>query len=381
MHRQMKLKINFCQLFLFSVGLLSFLHTAIKIYIVSKAPALLSVINVLQYIDYVLILLCVQLRKFKPYELFIYITLIILSLFITFASGELIFLSAILVIFAAREREYKRICKSLLYGTFAAFLLGVFLYILGISNSGLSRRGAIALGFGHPNSCASVIVSLVFLFYSIRDGKLKKKEWAFVIAAIAVNAIALDSRTAALLLMLTPILSGILPQLFRKKRKILMVFLCCVPFVLFAAVYYTSVNYTPTSNFYQALAAWTSGRPILNQYNLQTIGITWLGQKIFIDRTALQGFNTVDCSYLLVLLQCGIVGTAILLISYSAVIYKMIKTKQYRLLAATLLLLLNGVMENVLLDISTSFILIYLVDSNGKYVDKIPIAKEEKNDS
>lgn len=45
--------------------------------------------------------------------------------------------------------------------------------MIGISNSGISRRGASGLGFGHPNVTAQLIMIIILLWTSEKAGKLK----------------------------------------------------------------------------------------------------------------------------------------------------------------------------------------------------------------
>ena len=109
----------------------------------------------------------------------------------------------------------------------------------------------------------------------------------------------------------------------------------------------------------------------MNQYNFQQIGFRLLGQHIKIDYTALQGYNTLDCSYLIVLLQCGVLGSVVFLTGYTLVLYKTITKKEYTLLAVTILILLAGITENTAIDIVSAFPLIYLADLDGTYTTYI----------
>lgn len=373
------MKLNRRKLKLFALGFLAFLHTAARIYAISSSNVAMTIIQYFQYVDYLLLLGGLEAKGYKAKELGIYALLGVVGAVLTFTSGEALFLCAILAIIVSKKESYEEICKVLLKGTTFAFVLSVLLYILGISNSGVSRRDAIALGFGHPNVCGSVIATMIFLYFSLSEKKYRKRQWAVLIAGILANLFILSSRTTAVLLVLLPIIRWLLPKILKKQNRVIKAIICLLPILIFTVVMYITINFDYTNPIYYRLSQLFSGRPILNHYNYQQFGFMWLGRKIEIDYTALQGHNTIDCSFLSVLLQCGIIGTVVFLLGYMFTLYKSIRKKKYSILAVTILILLAGIMENSALEIVSGFPLIYLADLDGTY--EFGRRRRKKNDS
>lgn len=356
-----KIKID---LKLFSIFILAFLHGLSKMQIVSTSELLAQGISVLQYINYSLMFIYVCMSAYKIKELITFAILGALGVIILINSGEALFVIAILVIGTAKNRKYEDVCKVLFKGFLISFIITVILYLAGISGGGVYRRGAVSLGYSHPNVCGSVVQTLIFLFVSSRENKFSKSEWTMIIIGIFINTLFLDSRTTAVLLLLLPILRLIFKRVFEKNGQIYSVILCILPFILFGLIYYTTVEFG-NNNFITVLDHLFNGRITLNNYNFYRLGVPLLGQKVVIYKGYIL-HNTIDCSYMVALLQCGIVATISILGAYSIVIKKIIKDKRYSLLAATVLMLFAGIMENSLLDIVAAFPLIYLIVPKNK---------------
>lgn len=356
-----KIKID---LKLFSIFILAFLHGLSKMQIVSTSELFAKGISILQYVNYVLMLMSVCMSGYKLKELFVFCILGVLGGVVLINSGEALFISAILVIGTAKNRKYEDVCRALFKGFLISFIITVILYLAGISGDGVYRRGAVSLGYSHPNVCGSVVQTLIFLFVSSRENKFSKAEYTAIIIGILINTFFLDSRTTAVLLLLLPILRLIFKKVFEKNGKICGIFLYALPFILFGLIYYTTVEFGK-HEYITALDYLFNGRITLNNYNFYRLGVPLLGQKVVIYKGYIL-HNTIDCSYMVALLQCGIIATIIILGAYSMAIKKIIEDKRYSLLAVTVLMLFAGVMENSLLDIVAAFPLIYLVVPKNK---------------
>lgn len=78
-----------------------------------------------------------------------------------------------LLIIASKNIPYRKILNVCRKALTFVLGLGIFLFLIGISNSGISRRGASGLGFGHPNVTAQLIMIIILLWTSEKAGKLK----------------------------------------------------------------------------------------------------------------------------------------------------------------------------------------------------------------
>lgn len=351
-----------------AISSLSFLHGLNKMYMIGEIDVLSKAISYMQYIVYLMLAFCILQGGYKIRELFVLIIFLVIGIVIMHKSGEALFLSAFLVIGAARRRNFYTICKGILIGNILSFIIILICYAIGLSDpdpfiKGEGRLDAISLGYIHPNVCGITIQTIFFLYTVTTKKKLTKMEIFIFSVAIIVNATLLDSRTTAVVLIMFPVLSYIFKHIYDNKNKkhlILSFILCIFPFLIFAIVLYTTTHFGKNS-FITALDYLFNGRITLNNYNYYKLGVSIFGQKVVIYRDYIL-HNTIDCSYMVALLQCGIVGLGLMLSGYCFAIKKIIKNQEYILLSVTFLMLLVGLMENSLLDIVVGFPLIYLAN-------------------
>lgn len=361
-----------------AISLLAFFHEMSKMYLVGNVEILSKSVDYAQYVVYLLLAFCILQNGYKIKELFVLAIFLAVGIVIMYTSGEALYLSAFLVIGAAKGRDFFNICKGVLKGDVIGFIIILICYLTGLSNPGTFFKGegrlaAISLGYTHPNVCGSAIQTMVFLYAVTARKKFAKTEWILLLIAIVVNATLLDSRTTAAVLILFPVLNYVFRMVYEKEdgdHRIISFILCVLPFLIFTIVLYTTVNFGENS-YITALDYLFNGRITLNNYNYYRLGVTILGQKVVIYRDYIL-HNTIDCSYMVALLQCGIVGLMFMLFGYCFAIKKIIKNHEYILLSATILMLFVGIMENSLLDIVVGFPLIYLanvrISNNNHYI-------------
>lgn len=121
--------------------LLSLLESLIKIYVLSQNSAFLNLEDKMQYLIYVVLLFIILYKKYYLREFLI--TLVIGSLLLigylkSHMSG---FLEGFLLLLASKDIDINKIFKTIRYSISISIILASILYALGISNSGIARRG------------------------------------------------------------------------------------------------------------------------------------------------------------------------------------------------------------------------------------------------
>ena len=76
--------------------------------------------------------------------------------------------------------------------------------MIGISNSGLSRRGVSGLGFGHPNVTAQLLMIIILLWVSEKAGKLKPIHYIGIELSGLITFLLTDSKTSTIVIFSIP---------------------------------------------------------------------------------------------------------------------------------------------------------------------------------
>lgn len=346
-----------------AIAILAFLHGFVKIYVVNQSEILSMCVKYIQYLDYGLLFVCILNSGYSIKELLLQFVLVIAGVIVLFTSGEALIISVFLVIGACKNKDYKVILQNIFNGILISFFIALFLYFVGISDpgnftKGVERINAISLGYTHPNVCGEIFKTLILLYVVINDRKFAIKDYIILVVTFLVNYIWIDCRTIAIEILLFPLLRFMLKKVgkskYAEKFNYVIIFL---PLALFILVVWTTLNFDTT--FSKILDILLNGRITLNNYNYYNLGVSIFGQKVILKRDYIL-HNTIDCAYMVMLLQCGILGTITFISGYMYAINKIIKNNKFTLLAAIIIILLSGVVENSMLDIIISFPLIYI---------------------
>ena len=346
-----------------AIAILAFLHGFVKIYVVNESEMLSTCVKYIQYLDYGLLFACILRLGYSIKELLIQFVLVIAGVIVLFTSGEALIMSVFLVLGACRNKNFKIILQNIFYGILISFFISLILYFVGISDpgnftKGIDRINAISLGYTHPNVCGEIFKTLILLYFAIKDKKFVIKDYIILVVTFLVNYIWIDCRTIAVEILLFPLFRFILIKVgkskYAPKFNYVLVFL---PLALFILVMWTTLNYNTA--FSGILDILLNGRITLNNYNYYNLGVSIFGQKVVLEKDYIL-HNTIDCAYMVMLLQCGILGTITFISGYMYAINKIIKNNKFTLLTAITIILLSGVVENSMLDIIISFPLIYI---------------------
>ena len=341
-----------------------------NIYIIAQSIFAITIINAIEWIFYgVLIVILVHRKTYKVKELFCFVIIGLLLLIVYVSSGYAALLKAFVIMISAKGVDFRKIVSIIKTTYIVAFILTVILFILGISDSGVQRRGYSALGFTNTNVCGGVIL-IICLLWMLSKEKISWRE-CFVIWTVGIAQIfIINNRSILLLLLIAPILAIIL-----KRSKVVSILIYVFPLLCVALSLLTAYMY-PNSSLIQNLDVLTSHRIYLNYYNIDINGIRLFGQHIqFHDSKNIfnsvtgqySSFNTVDNSYVCLLIQMGGVSTFLYFLSHVLLVKKIFNEKNYTLLSAMIVLGVYGLFEASLLEvyINIPFIYLFSVSSSG----------------
>lgn len=352
--------------------LLVFMNKLTTIYVFSQMEFLGTVIEFVQVPMYGGLIYIIAQKKYSLKELMTFLVVGILLLIGYVVSGQAAYFKGFLLIIASKNIPYRKILNVCRKALTFVLGLGIFLFLIGISNSGISRRGASGLGFGHPNVTAQLIMIIILLWTSEKAGKLKPIHYIGIELGGLITFLLTDSKTSTIVILLIPLVMVFSEKImsrtwYSKVSKFLMTYSQLLV-ILFT---YLSARFLETSNMLKTLDLFFTNRLFLNYYVLNKFGIKLFGQNVTLRDNSGTIYNnihgwynwsvTCDCSYMVTLLVMGLIPTVIILIGYILLMKKAIKRHNYMIMSVALLLAIYSFCESQMLEVYSSFVYFYLI--------------------
>lgn len=352
--------------------LLVVMNEITTIYVFSNIPELDRAINFLQLFLYIGLIYIVIKKKYTLKKLLLFCIIGGLLLIGYISSGQAAFFKGFLLIIAASNVPYKKILRTCRMATMFIVILSILLWLMGISDSGIGRRDAIAIGFVHPNVAAQMIMLVCLLWASEMSEKIKYRDY-FVIELVGVLIFFItDSRTSTIVVVLLPFLLEFNKRIlkYRQVGKI-PAFLLTYSQLLITIFAYVTARFLEDNSFFQSLNLILSSRLFLNYYVLNQYGVKLFGQnvtlqdysgKIYNNIQNLYNWNiTCDCSYMFSLIVMGLIPTIIVLIGFIILMRKAIKNKNYMVISIAVVLAMYAFTESQMLEVYRNFVYFYIL--------------------
>ena len=116
------------------------------------------------------------------------------------------------------------------------------------------------------------------------------------------------------------------------------------------------IFYIPTDARWQKINSVLSGRLELGCFGWRDYGFSLLGTKIewigFSHNATAGAYNYVDCSYMQILLENGLIPLVIIIVVYTYIMYMAVKEKDFYLQTAVLLITAFSITEPRLLNLA-----------------------------
>lgn len=358
-------------IFIICLFLLSLLESLKKIYVLSQNSAFLNLENKMQYLIYVALLFIILYKKYYLREFLI--TLVIGSLlFIGYLKSHMSgFLEGFLLLLASKDVDINKIFKTIRYPIAISIMLASILYALGISNSGIARRGYSGFGFVHPNVAGQVYMLFILLWiaehYKYRLGKIT----LIVSLSCIVIFLLTGSRTVLVTLTSLIILLPLMRKLFNNfSSNNFGVRLAEGIHPFFTLFTYIAAKNLGNSLLLNRLDVITVNRLFLNYFALNHFGVYWFGQNTDL-KTYGSVYNdirniywntgtTVDSAYMTSILVMGIIPTIIWSMGYMFMMVRVAKMRNYVFFTIAIVLCLESFMETGMLSIYNNFVLFFL---------------------
>lgn len=352
--------------------LLVFMNKLTMIYVFSQMEFLGTVIDFVQVPMYGGLIYIIVQKKYSLKELMTFLVVGILLLIGYVVSGQAAYFKGFLLIIASKNIPYRKILNVCRKALTFVLGLGIFLFLIGISNAEILRRGASGLGFGHPNVTAQLIMIIILLWASEKAGKLKLIHYIGIELGGLITFLLTDSKTSTIVILLIPLVMVFSEKImsrtwYSKVPKFLMTY----SQLLVTLFTYLSARFIETSNMLKMLDLVFTNRLFLNYYALNKFGIKLFGQNVTLRDNSGTIYNnihgwynwnvTCDSSYMVTLLVMGLIPTVIILIGYILLMKKAIKRHNYMIMSVALLLAIYSFCESQMLEVYSSFVYFYLI--------------------
>ncbi|MCQ2512341.1 MAG: hypothetical protein MJ092_03025 [Lachnospiraceae bacterium] len=321
---------------------------------------------VLEYIIVIvsagIILLNFICRKYSWKVILAYGIVGVIVLLSTYFSKDYNFIPVFLILGAAYQQNSKRVI------TISALLTAVFLLIMLIcSQTGLVENTLFwrfdgtaprqSLGLVYASTAPSIYLGFILQYVYLRKQNLRIWEFAILEAVNVFYFWATDSRVP-FYLGTAVVLFFFIENLFRNHwrfTKHLKWLTIIAPGLIAAGTVIVYFLYDVNSKFWGTIDRFLScriwyGREALDTYGIKLFGqdISWIGY----GSGAPEGtYNYVDCSYMQILLQFGVLLLAAIVFLYMVGIYRGAKRGDYWMVCILLIICAFALMEPYLLNL------------------------------
>lgn len=216
------------------------------------------------------------------------------------------------------------------------------------------------LGFGWTTTAPILYLFLSLEYMYIREEKLRIAEFVILEAVAIYFFVMTNTRMAFAVTSVAIIYLCIESQLKNKWRlcqRINRVWLC-VPILITVLCVGMYVFFERDDAIWNAINGFMNGRLVLGQNAIQSYGYTLFGQIIqwngFSISTPVdyQAYNYVDCSYIQIMLQYGVVFLCAVVVIYTKAIHNAIKACRYNAVCMIIIIMLFSVTEPRLMNIA-----------------------------
>lgn len=289
----------------------------------------------------------------------IYVLGLIIVLFIFKFNNFLIIPTCLAIVFInySPDLMLKSYCFSVEWNLIITFLLSV----VGYSPLRNSSNGVITLGFSNENNLGLLItfLSIIFftqLFHGNSSMYVRILKIVFIALTVFTDYFIIDDKTMVLVFFVFFVLLLFFRKINRAKVFIAQILAIVVPFYLLYE------SWILTRNFGNSELSFKLNEELSNRLFMWNWYYQKMGINLFPSTNKLTGYNfwgTIDGSYILFLLQYGIIFAFMICILLAISNYLLCKKNNYLFYSILLSFEISAFSENVLQFYTLTFILIF----------------------
>lgn len=358
---------------------------------ISYMPLIMKVLRYLSY--FIVVIKLVDDGRYANRELIKIIAIfMLLGIISVFVRNNILFCSFFFIV-AARNIKIEKMIK---FAFFTQLILTIGIALasrMGMVSDwiyNIEGRNRHSLGYIYPSHIASIFFYLVMAYIVIRKEKLKLLEVVIIEGINSIIFVLTDSKTSFALATLA-ILFLWLTKFYKKDlisnvySKIFYVYsIFCIAIVSILAC----LVYNEENPLLVMINRFVNNRLIMGHNALLEYGLSLFGEKIEwvgygglgYSMASLKGeYNYVDCSYVKVLLDYGVIFFVIILIGYSLVSYRAILKNDRYMCLCILFMCIYSIIEPRIIEFGFNPFVLTLSALFGKNIreeDEIKILGE-----
>lgn len=220
----------------------------------------------------------------------------------------------------------------------------------------IEGRNRHSLGYIYPSYIASIFFYMILAYMYIRKEKLHLLETIMIGVLNCIIFVLTDSKTSFVLTFLAIVVFFVL-KYYKKELKNNLISKLLYSYSVFGIAIIsivTCIVYNDENNFLVKINSFINNRLIMGHNALLEHGVTLFGERIrwigfgglgYTTSALKEEYNFVDCSYVKVLLDYGIIFFVVMLSGYALVSYRAIKQKDRFLCICILFMCIYSIIE------------------------------------
>lgn len=327
----------------------------------ANSEAVVMILKLGRYAAYAIGMVNIFLEGFEKKNLFMMIGMMGISV-LSFLSSSNITMVLYMVLFAAaynlQGEQFLKVSICVQGFLLTLIVIGSQIGIIEDYIFTPESRLRHGLGFSWTTTSAILFLFIVFEYIAVRKEKIKYIEFVILEVISFVLYVLTDSRMAFALCSVY-LVFNLLIKLFHYRFRITQFFkklFVLVPSALCVFAILIHYFYNPDNATWRKFNDLLSGRLRLGRQGIADYGISLFGTPIEwvgYSADAVEGtYNYVDCSYLQILLEYGLLFLVMVIAIYTLIIHKAVKNENYLLLWSVIFVLVFSITEPRLMNLS-----------------------------
>lgn len=317
-------------------------------------------LKILRYVSY---LACIFKMFFDNYYFSDFWKLSIMIIFVlaaSYFSASMILFTYSLLFVSSYGIEKKMIIKYAVCIQFCLLFVIIITSQIGLNIDFIFDAGARnrhGLGFTWTTTASIFFFFICLEYIYIREKRMKIVEYIVILTLSYILYKLTDARLTFALSIMTLVFFWLFSnfkfvKLIMEKMRVIWVMM---PFIVTFFSYYIHRSYVAGNWFWDKFNNLISGRLKLGKAAIEQYGIKVFGQEIEWIGYAYQAkegvYNYVDCSYLQIVIQYGVVLLGLCLIAYAYILLRATRENDYYLCGCILIVLAHSITEPFLLNL------------------------------
>lgn len=316
----------------------------------------------MRYVCYALAVIKIIGDEYNPRQFIIALCFLLCVAATVLFSGNRVLGFYFLIILAAKDISVQKIIKITCYAQGICLMMSIMLSQIGVIRDYIfdpNTRARHGLGFAWATTAPILFFFFVLSYIYLRKEKISMTE--LIVLELLNVWLFLMTNTRMSFYLTSLLLVAVFALRFwgqnRESMAVINKLLVSVPLLGCVVAFFIHAGYDSSDPNWNALNSLLSGRLALGYDGIQKYGLTLFGQPIQwvgygYGYEMVETYNYVDCSYLQILLENGLVSLAIIILAYMYIMYMAVKMKDFYLQLVILFIIIFSITEPRLMNLS-----------------------------